>query len=58
MRFLKPVDKVGGEMTSIHIRHLLQTRIRTFLYNGVVYRGVFKTYQNKLVCNIFSIQKK
>ena len=36
MQFSKPVDKVGGEMSSIHIRHVLPARIRTFFYNGVV----------------------
>ena len=35
MQFSKPVDKVGGEMSSIHIRHALPARIRTFFYNGV-----------------------
>ena len=49
MQFLKPVDKLGGEMSSTHIRHVLQTRIRTFFYNGVVYLSTFKTYQNKYV---------
>ena len=36
MQFSKPVDKVGGEMSSIHIKHILPARIRTSFYNGVV----------------------
>ena len=32
----KPVGKAGWKMSSTHIRHVLQTRIRIFLYNGVV----------------------
>ena len=47
IQFLKPVGKVGGEMAWTHIRHVLQTRIRTFIYNGVVYLSAFKMYQNK-----------
>ena len=58
MQFLKPVDKVGGEVLSTHIRHVLQTRIRTFFYDGVAYLGTFKTYQNKEVCNIFVNSEK
>ena len=46
-QFLKPVGKVGGEMASTHIRHVLQARIRTLFYNGVVYLSALKTYQNK-----------
>ena len=53
MQFSKPVDKVLGEMSSIHIRHVLPAKIRTFLYNGVVYLSTFKANQNKYVCNIF-----
>ena len=53
MQFLKPVGKVGREIASTHIRHVLQTRIKTFFYNDVVYLSKFKTYQNKKVFNIF-----
>ena len=40
-------------MSSIHIRHVLPAKIRTFLYNGVVYLSTFKANQNKYACNIF-----
>ena len=47
MQFSKPVGKIGEEMASTHIRHVLQTRIRTFFYNGLVYLSAYKSYQNK-----------
>ena len=49
MQFSKPVDKwvVGGEMSSIHIRHVLSARIGTLFYNGAVYLSTFKANQNK-----------
>ena len=47
MQFSTPLDKIGGEMSSTHIRYVLLTRVRTFFYNGVVYLSTFKTYQNK-----------
>ena len=31
------------EMSLTYIRHVLQTRTRTFFYNGVVFLSVFKT---------------
>ena len=58
MQFSKPVDKVRGEMSSIHIRHVLPAKIRTFLYNGVVYLSTFKANQNKyMFVTFFLIQK-
>ena len=47
MQFSKLVGKVREQMTSTHIRHILQTGIRTFFYNGVVCLSAFKTYQKK-----------
>ena len=46
MTFLKPVGKLGGEMTSTHIKHVLLTGIRFLFYHGIVYLSAFKTYQN------------
>ena len=34
-QFSKPVGKIGEEMAQTYIRHISQTRIRTFFYNGV-----------------------
>ena len=47
MQFSKPVDKVGGEMSSIHIRHVLPARISNFFYNGVVQLSTFKANHYK-----------
>ena len=47
IQFSKSVGKVGGEMTSTYFRHVLETRIKIFFYNGVVYFSAFKAYQNK-----------
>ena len=41
------------EMSLTYIRHVLQTRTRTFFYNGVVFLSVFKTYQNEQACHIY-----
>ena len=55
--FLKPVGKLGGEMASTHIRHVLLTGIRFFFYDGVVYLSAFKTYQNNKFVTFFQFRK-
>ena len=51
-----PVDKVREEMASTYIRHVLQTRIRTFFYNGLVSMVFIRI--NKFITFFLSRKKK